>query len=226
MARHDFGVRPGVHARIGGRSRRGWAIQRSGGMDVLDAARRLPCCSLRRRVARRHGARIRARSDRLESRCWRSTFAGGGHNDAWVGALVLAALALSVGVAAARKARSGSSRSRSSGSRSCSSCSSCFRSGTSRKPPLGVGGWRRGTWWWRASQPGGTARRGSGRSAPRVDNATRRTSYALPVEASRPRAIEVGRGGPCARGAPSAPASCFARRALSPDTPDTPWPPV
>ena len=61
--------------------------------------------------------------------------AGGGHNDAWVGALILAALALSASRrAAGRWRRSGSWRSRSSGCRSSSSRSARSSRGRAGRP--------------------------------------------------------------------------------------------
>ncbi len=59
----------------------------------------LPPCSP---VASRGGVPSRSRSS-AGTRSWRSMLAGGGHNDAWVGALILAALALS----ASRRAQAG-----------------------------------------------------------------------------------------------------------------------
>ena len=109
--------------------------------------------------------------------------AGGGHNDAWVGALILAALALSASRRAAERRRAlGRSRSRSSGCRSSSSLS-----GRSRRA-------RRGR---AARRHRGLARHGGcrGRSARRVlyggawplarssrsaGNAALETSYAIP----------------------------------------------
>ena len=85
--------------------------------------------------------------------------AGGGHNDAWLGAMLLAALALGAAGHVVGRARSGRLRSRSSGSRSCSSrygCSSAAR----RDTGWGWGRSRRRSPCWAPWRRGCTGRRG------------------------------------------------------------------
>ena len=93
LAAHDLGLRPGVHARLGAaRARRGHVVG-CGRVDVQGARGR---GDARCRAARCPALARPAFALVLVG--WNPAialdFAGGGHNDAWMAALVLAALAL------------------------------------------------------------------------------------------------------------------------------------
>ena len=106
-------------------------------------------------------------------------FAGGGHNDALLAALVLGALFLATTGRRALAGAAWAARSCSSGSRSCSWCFAHSK----RAPPAGasttVGSRSLDSRSW-GSRPGATASTGCGRSARSHETPKGQTSYALP----------------------------------------------
>ena len=116
-------VRAGLHARSPSRSPASPATPTRlppGRIKALAAAAAL-AAALLAGAPRAATRRSRSRSS-AGTRCWRSMLAGGGHNDAWVGALDPGgARASAARQPQAARACSGSSRSRSSGCRSSSS---------------------------------------------------------------------------------------------------------